>query len=81
MAQIEQIILEEAMLSLQKNLAFIRKAGIVQDEFTDMLANEPDSSRVLCFSCQYSSKKNKTSAQIKQGMFKCWHCGLSRRVR
>lgn len=39
-----------------------------------------ETGRLLCPFCQYSSPKNKMSAIIADGRFKCFACGAARRV-
>jgi hypothetical protein len=55
------------------------KATREQMELCEQLKNEQPG-RLLCPFCQYTSEKNKMSANIKGKMFKCFACGLARRV-
>lgn len=50
-------------------------------EIDQSLSHEPNGSNMLCPFCQYSSKKNKRSAFIRNDFFKCMACGIARRVR
>jgi len=36
--------------------------------------------RVICPICQYTSKKNKTSAIIFENSIKCFSCGIWRKI-
>jgi hypothetical protein len=44
------------------------------------LRSEESSGRILCPFCLYSSPKNKMSAVVKNGCFKCFSCGKFGRV-
>ena len=79
--QISRGLLEDAFSSLGRMIKQTRLNDIVQDQFTEELASYPNGSKIVCFSCNYTSKKNKTSAVVKFDMFRCHNCGLRRRVR
>lgn len=74
--QMMDSLLERACLELKKS----RKSREQLDvDYT--LSHLENSSKLLCPFCKYSSKKNKTSAFIKNDFFKCMACGEARRVR
>ena len=74
MSQLERLAFGETLLKIATGKRMNPQQSILIE-----FQNEANQ-RMICPLCMYTSKKNKSTAIIKNGFFKCFACGKSGRT-